>query len=155
MLLKKQIFAALALTSLFTVGAAHAGPAVQITVKNLGTAEAKYSMIGNNEALTNSSATPKPRDTILPQQSNTIAVVGPLSPDITTAILRYSIGGKTCVFRTTFVNTIVPGGLGSGTLNKVPKWTKDAEASGGARCTATITSTNLSNYSWNVEFTIK
>lgn len=109
------------------------------TIKNLDTAEAKYSVIGNNEALTNSSATPKPQERIPAQQSSTFTVKGPLSPDITTATVRYSIAGKTCVFRTTFVNTIVPGGLGSGTLNKVPKWTKDAEASGGARCTATIT----------------
>lgn len=151
---KKRIFAALAVTSLFAAGAAHAGPPVQITVKNLGTAEAKYSMIGNNEALTNASATPKPKDSILPNQAFTFVVTGPLSPDITTAFVRYAIDGKSCVFRTSFVNTIAPGGLG-GTITKIPKWTKDADASGGARCTATITSTSLSNYSWNVEFTIK
>lgn len=155
MQLNKHVFAALAVTSLFAAGAAHAGPPVQITVKNLGTAEAKYSMIGNNEALTNAGATPKPQERIPAQQSAVFTVAGPLSPDITSAFVRYSIGGKTCVFRTTFVNTIAPGGLGSGTLNKIPKWTKDADASGGARCTATITSTNMSNYSWNVEFTIK
>jgi len=76
------------------------------------------SIIGTNEALTNSSATPKPQASIPAQQSSTFTVAGPLSPDITTAVVRYSIGGKSCVFRTTFINTIVPGGLGSGSLNK-------------------------------------
>ncbi|MFV3403303.1 MULTISPECIES: hypothetical protein [Pseudomonas] len=154
MQLKKRIFAALAVTSLFAAGAAYAGPPVQITVKNLGTADAKYSVIGNNEALTNSSATPKPKDSIAPNQAFTFVVTGPLSPDLTNAFVRYAIGGKTCVFRTAFVKTIAPGGLG-GTITYIPKWTKDATASGGASCNATITSANLSNYSWNVEFTIK
>ncbi|QXH35707.1 hypothetical protein [Pseudomonas muyukensis] len=155
MQLKKRIFAALAVTTLCAAGAAHAGPAVTVTVKNLGTAEAKYSMVGNVEALTNAGATPKPADVIRPKEASTFVVRGALSPDMTTAVLRYKIGAKTCVFKTAFVNTIVPGGLGSGTIKKAPKWTKDAESTGGARCNASISATSLSDFSWKAEFTIQ
>lgn len=151
----KNLFAALAVTSLFAAGAAHAGPPVTITVKNLGTAPATYSVIGSGEALTNAGASPTPAKTINPRESANFVVVGQLSPDITTAFVRYSIGGKTCVFRTSMINTIVPGGLITGTVLKAPKWDKGAVASGGATCTATISALNLSNYSWNAEFTIK
>jgi hypothetical protein len=38
---------------------------------------------------------------------------------------------------------------------KIPKWNKTATASGGAICTATITSTNLTTYAWTVDFVMK
>lgn len=151
----ENIFAALAVTSLFAAGAAHAGPQVTVTVKNLGTAPAKYSIAGSGGAITTASAVPTPENVIPAKGYDKFVVRGDLSPDITTVFLRYSIAGKTCEFRTSMINTIVPGGLLTGTLVKVPKWDKGAVASGGATCTATLSALNLSNYSWNAEFTIK
>lgn len=78
-----------------------------------------------------------------------------ISPDANAATVRYTMGGKTCVFGTTFVNTVIGGGLITGSLTKIPQWNKTATASGGATCNATITSQNLSTYAWSVEFTMK
>ncbi len=88
-------------------------------------------------------------------QANSYTVQNPAFPDITTASLRYTIGNKACHFTTSYLNRIVPGGLFNGTVNKAPKWDKKAVGSGGAACEATITSTNFSNHSWDIEFTMK
>ncbi|WP_458128779.1 hypothetical protein [Pseudomonas sp. Z2-11] len=143
MQLKKRSVAALAVCSLLVAGAAQAGPLIRVTVKNLGNVEAKYSVIGNNEALTNANAQPKPEDTIKPQQSSSFEVRDQRNPAIATAVIRYSVDGKTCVFSTFYSNP------------KIPKWTKDAQSSNGARCTAAITSVSASDHSWTTEFTIR
>jgi len=94
MQLKKCSVAALAVCSLFVVGAAQAGPTIRVTVKNLGNVQAEYSVSGTNEALTNANANPKPTDTIDPQQSSYFEVRDQRNPAIATAVIRYSIGGK-------------------------------------------------------------
>lgn len=38
---------------------------------------------------------------------------------------------------------------------KVPQWNKTAKGSGGAVCTATITSTNLGSHAWSVDFVMQ
>ena len=53
------------------------------------------------------------------------------------------------MFGTSFVNALKSGG------NKIPQWNQTAKGSGGAVCTATITSTNLSSYAWSVDFVMK
>lgn len=143
MQLKKCSVAALAVCSLLVAGAAQAGPTIRVTVKNLGNVQAEYSVSGTNEALTNANANPKPTDTIDPQQSSYFEVRDQRNPAIATAVIRYSIDGKTCVFSTFYMNP------------KIPKWTKDAQSNDGARCTAAITSVNASDHSWNTEFTIR
>ncbi|WJV53418.1 hypothetical protein PCO85_20020 [Prodigiosinella aquatilis] len=156
MKIKQTILSAtLAAATMCTAGAAFAGPPVQITFKNLGTQEATYKIVTNNEVSTNVNASPKPAKTVAPQGTNTYTVQNPISPDANVAIVRYTMGRKTCVFGTTFVNQIIGGGLLPGGPTKVPKWNKTATASGGAVCNATIRSQNLSNYSWTVEFTMK
>ena len=80
---------------------------------------------------------------------NTYSVQSTISPDVNYAVVRYKIGNKTCVFNTNYVNGYTSGGI------KVPSWNKSYTASGGATCTATITSTNISTHAWAVEFTIK
>jgi len=152
---KTMLAAALAATAMCAAGAAFAGPPVNVTFKNLGTQNATYKIETKNEVSTNVDASPKPATTVRPQETNTYRVQSPISPDVNAATVRYTMGNKTCVFNTTFVNTISGGGLLPGGPTKIPKWTKTATASGGAICTATITSQNLSNYSWAVEFTMK
>lgn len=143
MQLKKRSVAALAVCSLLVAGAAQAGPTIRVTVKNLGNAAVKYSFEGTNEALTHANATPKPADTIKPQESFNFEVRDQRNPAIATAVVRYGADGKTCVFSTFYINP------------KLPKWTKDAQASGRVRCNATITAINASDHSWNIEFTIQ
>ncbi len=138
-----------AATSLFAAGNAFAGPPVTVTFKNTGTATATYTIITSNEASTFVNASPKPATTVAPAGSNTYNVTSLISPDANFAIVRYKMGTKECVFGTTFVNALQPGGF------KIPQWNKSANASGGAICTATITSINALTYSWTVSFEMK
>jgi hypothetical protein len=150
-----MLSAALAAATMCAAGAAFAGPPVQVTFKNLGAQEATYKIVTNNEVSTNANASPKPATTVPAQGTNTYTVQNPVSPDANATTVRYTMGSKTCVFGTTFVNQISGGVLLPGGPTKIPKWNKTATASGGAVCTATIKSQNLSNYSWTVEFTMK
>lgn len=149
-LVKKILCCALALSGLTAAGVASAGPAVMVTFKNLSTtAEAKNVIITTNEVATNANASPKPALTVGRLLNNTYGVTSTISPDVNYAALRYTMGTKTCVFYTAFVNTYGSGGF------KVPTWSKSATPSGGATCTATITSVNLATYEWAVQFTMK
>ena len=122
----------LAATSIFAATAAIAGPPVTVTFKNQATAEATYKIVTTNESSTYANASPKPATTVSKLGSNSYAVTSLISPDVNYANVRYKIGSKTCVFSTTFVNALQPGGY------KIPQWNKTATASGGAICTATI-----------------
>ncbi|MFE8045728.1 hypothetical protein [Brenneria goodwinii] len=153
MRIKKSILATITVASLFTAGAAYAGP-VTITFKNLGTAPAKYAPVTNNEVNTSILASPTPLASVSAKGTSTYTVQNLITTDANAAAVRYTIGKKTCVFGTTFVNEVIPGGLFSGTIPKVPKWNKTATASGGATCKATITSTSITG-AWAVEFTMK
>ncbi|WP_122209124.1 hypothetical protein [Pseudomonas viridiflava] len=144
----KTIFSAL-LISAALAGPVLAGPAVTVTVKNLGTATANYKVLTNNEAITKVATNPTPRDSIPVGEIDVYNVQNNQSQLVTFANLRYTIGGKTCVFLATYVSTAGP--LGS----SVPKWNNTATPSGGATCTAKVTSTNFSTYEWAVEFTMK
>lgn len=139
----------LAATSIFAATAAIAGPPVTVTFKNQGTADATYTIITSNEISTYANASPKPATTVKAGINNSYTVTSLISPDVNYASLRYKIGSKECVFLTTFVNAMQPGGY------KIPKWNKSATSSGGAICTATITSTNFSTYAWTVDFVMK
>lgn len=152
---KNMLSAALAATTMLAAGAAFAGPPVTVTFKNLGTQPATYTIVTHNEFSTNASASPRPQAIVKPQGYNKYTVQNIISPDANTATVRYTIGSKTCVFGTTFINQISGGALLPGGPTKIPKWNKTAIASGGAVCTATIKSQNFSNYSWAVEFTMK
>lgn len=138
-----------AFLALGVCGSALAGPPVAITVKNLdSTTAATYQIITANESSTNVNATPKPATSIPALSQDTYSVQSTISPLANYASLRYKLGSKTCVFYTAFVQSYVNGVL-------VPQWSKTATPSGGATCTATITSTSLADYSWAVTFTIK
>ena len=139
----------LAITSIFTATSVLAGPPVTVTFKNLGTATAVYKMTTNNEISTYSFASPKPAANVPAGSITTYTVTSTLSTDINYAYVRYSIGAKTCEFKTTFLNKLVSVG------NKIPQWTKTATPSGGAVCAATITTANPTTYEWAVEFTMK
>ncbi|MFP1922562.1 hypothetical protein [Lonsdalea quercina] len=153
--IKKLAYAALAVTTLCTTGAAFAGPAVTVLFKNLGTQDATYKMVTANEYSSYASSTPKPSTTIRSQKADTFVVQNNVTADANAATARYTMGSKTCVFGTTFLNQVVGGGLFSGGIAKAPKWTKTATASNGAICTATIKSQNPIDFSWTVEFTMK
>lgn len=146
----KLISASFVLASLFAASSAFAGPPVTVSFKNVGTTTAAtYKIITANETSTYVNASPKPAATVAAGQTNTYVVTSLLSPDVNFANVRYRIGTKECVFGTTFVNALQPGGA------KIPTWNKTATASGGAICTATITSINLATYAWTVSFTMK
>jgi hypothetical protein len=126
-------------------GQAMAGPPVSVTFKNVsGTETANYKIVGDSENTTYLNASPRPDPIVVPQGGSIFKVQRIISPDTNSAIFRYVMGGKTCVFGTTFIR-----------LNGIPKWTKTATPSGGATCTAAITYFNSSTYEWSAEFTMK
>ncbi|MBV4543245.1 hypothetical protein [Pseudomonas vlassakiae] len=134
--------------SLLLAGMVQAGPPVEVIIKNLGTQAATMKLVTSNETSTYQIANPQPTKTIQAASSTSMRVQRVVSPDVNAAMIRYTIGGKTCAFGTTFQMRTLPGGI------KQPEWTKTATPSGGAICTATITSTSA-DYSWKVEFTMK
>lgn len=144
---KNNMLTALIATTLLTSTLAQAGPPVTITIKNLSSQRANYHADSTNGAQTRAHALPEPSAAIDPMSSDTYKVENPAFPDITTASMRYTIGNKTCNFTTSYLNTIAPGGLFTGTTNQAPKWNKKALGNGGATCTATITSTHFTNHS--------
>jgi hypothetical protein len=146
---KKLLAFALAFAGTFAASAAYAGASVTVTFKNQATANATYTIITSNESSTYANASPKPSTIVQPGIPNLYTVTSLISPDVNYANVRYKIGSKTCVFGTTFVNALQPGGY------KIPQWNKSATASGGAICTATITSYNLTTYAWTVDFVMK
>lgn len=146
---KKLLVTTLAFAGITAASAAYAGPPVTVTFKNNATTNATYTIITSNESSTYANASPKPSTTVQPGIPNVYTVTSLISPDVNYAHVRYRIGAKECVFGTTFVNTLQPGGY------KIPKWTKSATGSGGATCTATITSYNLSTYAWTVDFVMR
>lgn len=146
--MKKTSQILFATVSLLAAGVAQAGPNVHVTFKNLGTQPAALKMSTSNETSTYQIANPKPLQKVDPGNAIGFDVQRVVSPDINAAMVRYTIGQKTCAFGTTFQMRTLAGGI------KQPEWTKTATPSGGATCTANITSMN-SDYSWNVEFTMK
>ena len=101
----------LAATSIFAATAAIAGPPVTVTFKNNNTTtDATYAIVTSNESSTYANASPKPATTVSKLGSNSYAVTSLISPDVNYANVRYKIGSKTCVFSTTFVNALQPGG---------------------------------------------
>lgn len=147
-LMKKTSQVLLATVSLLAAGLAQAGPPVEVTIKNLGAQQATLKLVTSNETSTYQIANPQPSRAIQASSSTVTRVQRVVSPDVNAAMVRYSIGGKTCAFGTTFQLRTLPGGI------KQPQWTKTATPSGGATCTATITST-AADYSWKVEFTMR
>lgn len=146
---KKLLVSALAFAGITAASAAYAGPPVTVTFKNNATAEATYTIITSNESSTYANASPKPATKVPAGANNVYTVTSLISPDVNYANVRYRIGTKECVFGTTFVNALQPGGY------KIPTWNKSATGSGGAICTATITSYNLTTYAWTVDFIMK
>lgn len=146
---KKLLATALAFAGISAASAAYAGPPVTVTFKNNATAEATYTIITSNESSTYANASPKPATKVPAGTNNAYAVTSLISPDANYAVVRYRIGTKECVFSTTFVNALQPGGY------KIPTWNKTATATNGATCTATITSYNLTTYAWTVDFVMR
>jgi hypothetical protein len=148
-MMNKVMAAPAAAALMVLTGIAEAGPAVQVTVRNMTTDAAVYVVTSNNETSTQLNASPKPKATIYARESDSFSVKSNISPDTNWATVRYRAGAKQCAFNTTFVNMIGAGGI------KTPKWEKSATSANGAVCTATITRTNYSDYTWAVEFVMK
>lgn len=149
MTIHKTLLVLCSVGALFAAGSAHAGPKVMVTFKNNATANASYTIETSNEASTNVNASPKPIAIVPAGGASSYAVQSNISPDSNFASVRYKVGGKTCAFTTTYVNTYNSSGI------KVPSWNKTSTPSGGATCTATITSTNFTSHEWSVEFAMK
>ncbi|UFH50619.1 hypothetical protein [Pseudomonas sp. KNUC1026] len=107
---KNMMMAALAAATMCAAGAAFAGPPVEVTFKNLGTQKATYQVITQNEALTYAHATGRPKTELGAGETDKYYVQIPINPDANAANVRYTMGNKTCVFMTTFVNQVAPGG---------------------------------------------
>lgn len=152
MTFKSAFIFTLTASSILASHLAQAGPPVHITVKNLSDQEMHYQ---STSAMTQAHASPTPEPLIKGRNSDEFRVTNAAFPDVTTASLRYTMGNKACDFRTSYIRTIAPGGLFSGKLNTAPKWDKKATGSGNATCTVTVTSTNFSDHSWSVVFTMK
>lgn len=146
--MKKLICAMSVIPSLLAFGSAVAGPPVEVTFKNLSANTVKLQLTNANENSTYFIAKPSPDKEVPPGQSIRFTVQRIVSPDVNGAMLRYSDGHKTCAFSTTFVLTMMSGGI------TVPKWSKTATPSGGAVCTA-VNSGFSGNYAWKAEFTMK
>lgn len=144
----KTLVSVLVASAIVGAGSAVAGPKVDVTFKNLSSEKVVYTIVTNNEMSTSLNAKPKPRD-VESLESDVYSVQSMLSPDVNSAMVRYVSGRKSCAFGTTFVFTFGAGGF------KVPQWNKHATPSGGAVCTAVITSFNAATYAWAVEFTMK
>ncbi|HDS1736427.1 hypothetical protein [Pseudomonas sp. BP8] len=138
----------IATVSLVAAGMAQAGPPVNVTFKNMGTEKAVLKLVTSNESSTYQIANPKPLQEVPVGTSSAFTVQRIISPDVNAAMVRYTMGRKTCAFGTTFQVRVMQGGI------KKPEWTKTATPSGGATCTATITTIAADN-SWRAEFTMK
>ncbi|MCX7078897.1 MAG: hypothetical protein NTV76_06045 [Pseudomonas sp.] len=149
MKVSKILLVALTIAALTVTGSALAGPPVTVTFKNVGSTNAIYKVVTNNEASTHINANPKPDTPVKSGEIDTYIVQSHISPDANYANVRYTMGGKICTFLATFVAS--PGPLGS----KIPKWRNTATPGGGATCTAKSTSLNATTYAWSVEFTMK
>ncbi|MGG5291456.1 hypothetical protein [Pseudomonas shirazensis] len=146
--MKNSVMGVVSAVALLAVGVAQAGPLVDVTFKNLGREQAVLKIVTANESSTYQVANPKPREKVEANTSTLFRVQRIISPDVNAAMVRYTMGSKTCAFGTTFQMRMMPGGI------KQPQWTKTATPSGGATCAATITST-AADYSWKVEFSMK
>ncbi|WP_080667906.1 hypothetical protein [Pseudomonas parafulva] len=133
--------------ALLAASTALAGPPVEVTFRNLGTEPVKLQLTNANETSTYQIASPKPHEEVKPGETIRFTVQRLVSPDTNSAMIRYSIGRKTCAFSTTFV-MMMSGGV------KQPKWNKTATPTGGAVCTA-VNSGFRANYAWKAEFTMK
>lgn len=110
MKMRKPTLALLMATALSTAGMAYAGPPVTVTFKHVGStgsAAATYSTVTSNETSTYANATPKPATNVTAGSTNTYTVQSTISPDTNYAVARYKISSKTCIFSTTYVNTLV------------------------------------------------
>ena len=146
--MKKKSQVLMASGSLLMAGMVQAGPKVDVTVKNQGAETMVLKLVTSNESCTYQIAVPRPAQEMAPGTVSTFGVQRVVSPDVNAAMVRYTMGRKTCAFGTTFQMRLMPGGI------KKPEWTKTATPSGGATCTANITGTSTDN-SWRVEFTMK
>lgn len=145
----KIFLSSLALAAMTAAATAQAGPPVTVTFKNLGTEAAEYTVVTSNETSTQRNARSPISQKVEAGGSNTYTVQSTISPDTSYANVRYVMGGKACVFSTTFSKLPAAGGV------RVPKWTRTATPSGGAVCTATSRVTDLSRHAWAAEFTMK
>lgn len=150
--IRKTTLTLLAAGSLAISAIAYAGPPVNVTFKHLGasnTPDAEYTIISQNESLTYTYASPKPDTFISSGGTDNYTVTNTLSPTINMAAVRYRMGTKSCEFYTSYVPLPGAGGV------ILPTWNKQASPSGGAICQANITHTNMSDHSWDVEFTMR
>ncbi|MBI6851779.1 hypothetical protein YA0002_03290 [Pseudomonas cichorii] len=144
----KSIKRVVAVVALVAAGAVQAGPQVTVIFKNSGSVPAVYSPVDSNEALTKTFAKTVPLDSVSAGVTDTYVVQGRLSPDASHAFVRYKAGNKVCKFKSTYIMAHTRG-------VRVPKWIKDAVASGGARCDARIVSVNSTTHEWTVEFVMR
>lgn len=138
----------LALVLAMASGVVQAGPSVDVTFKNNGAESAFYHAEGRNGMSTQMNASPRPLTEIKAGNFAQYTVQSNVSPDTNYAVVMYRMGGKVCKFSTTYFKNF-QGGV------RVPKWTKNAIAEGGARCEVKITSVNFSTNAWAVEFSMR
>jgi hypothetical protein len=134
--------------ALSSAGGVFAGPAVSVTFKNNSTDAVTYHSVGANGASTKINASPIPGDRVEAGGADNFRVQSRISRDANFATLQYETGSKVCRFSTTYMKAMNKGVV-------LPKWTKNAEGSGGASCDVRILSVNYATHEWAVEFVMR
>lgn len=142
------VLAPLVLVLAVASGVVQAGPPVDVTFKNNAAESAFYHAEGRNGMSTQMNARPTPLAEIKAGEFARYRVQSNISSDTNYAVVVYRMGSKVCKFSTTYFKNFQSG-------VRVPKWTKNAIAEGGARCDVKITSVNFSTNAWAVEFSMR
>ena len=150
-----HLFAVLFSMALIGSSAAQAAPTATVTVKNLSTGTVYNTVQSLEEINTYAAANPKPATSISSSGVNSFQVSPTPAGYFSLLVLKYqattppATGGKECFFTSGYISEPIFEGMTG------PEWGKEAEGSGGAICTATITSTDPITGNWSVEFTMQ
>ncbi|QFY78684.1 hypothetical protein DUD43_13785 [Alcaligenes faecalis] len=142
-------------TAVIIPSAVQAAPTATVTIKNLSTGTVYNTVQSLEEIDTYAAANPKPATSISSSGTNSFQVNPKPAGPFYLLVLKYqattppATGGKECFFTSGYISEPIFGGMTG------PEWGKETEGSGGAICTATITSTDPITGNWSVEFTMQ
>lgn len=118
---------------------------VWIEVVNLSKETIRLTPISKNDRNT-LLQTPARPDTEIKSGESTFFSVPAFQTQASFASVHYGTRSKSCAFLTTYVNARQWG-------TYVPRWNHSAKASGGARCSSRLVSTDRASHDWSVQFT--
>lgn len=134
---------------LFQAAYAEGSPVVTVTVKNQSTLAVVNKSISANHQHTLMNAYPKPKSQINPGEEDTYSVDNKVGNGANYAEVNYTMGEKSCNFKSLFLNKMV------GYKTYSPQWLNYATPQNGASCSAETVSIDSIVHSWHVVFIIK